>query len=182
MTTWLPSCVGTLTVCMYLWFVSISCPVWEFLLFCRSLSKILINSPHSPSFLPLAIHTWWQEDRSHCSQDPISRLPSSSVLPKPNWFICKQKKNCIKHLKTISQGRVFTNKLRFTLNVYYAAADEQFTHSQVNVSDFIHFFHSVISLWNAELLTTFMSVLKAHILLLSSKPFYRELLLENTVG
>lgn len=71
---------------------SISCPIWEFLLFCRSLSKILINTPHYPSFLSLSIHTWWQEDGSHCSQDPISTLSSPSVLPKPNRLICNQKK------------------------------------------------------------------------------------------
>lgn len=154
----LPLWIGSLCTCM--WFVVHLLPclgiavVWQ----------ILTNIPHYPSFLSLAIHTWCQEDGSRCSQDPSSRLPGPSVLPKPNRFIYNQKKKKIKYIvlniwKCYLKRQFFKKKKpRFKLNVYYPAADEQFTHSQVNVSDFIHFFYLIISLWNAELLTTLMSV------------------------
>lgn len=57
----LPSCTQYVHFVHVDYLCSISCPFWHSMLFYRSLNKIFTNTWHSPSFLPLATHTWWQE-------------------------------------------------------------------------------------------------------------------------
>lgn len=71
-----------------------------------------------------------------------------------------------------SQGTTFTNKLMFTLNICYQAADELFARNQVDVSVFIHF--SGISLWNLEIPATLASAFGAHALASLLKSFQHQ--------
>jgi len=74
-------------------------------------------------------------------KDMHTHTPPASPITSTEMVL----KYCIEPLKNIPRDN-FTNKLSFALNICYQAADEGFIHSQVNVSDFICFFCSIISL------------------------------------
>lgn len=89
----LPSCMGYARFVHVYDLCSISCPFRDsFMLFCRSLNKIFINTWHSPSFLPLATHTWWQEDGPHRSSGSHLQITKRLCPPQTKLIHLQSKK------------------------------------------------------------------------------------------